>query len=332
MAMAPSSVPAGLVPRLRAAGCVFAEEEAALLVDAAADAARPRAAGRPTGQRVPLEHAARLGRVLRAADRRRADGLRAAETHRAPGSAGARGPAPRRRGGGPRLRQRSHRSRALAAHRALEVHAVDIDPAAVACARRNLPPDRVLRGRPLRRAPRSAARAVALVAANAPYVPTDAIATMPAEARDHEARVALDGGDDGLTVQRRVIAGAPDWLAPGRSVSWSRPARPRRPAPARRCATPDSSPRSARTPSGTPPWRWVGSPDLHQQWYSGLNPPPLDFAHRGQPRYGDGLHPHVRRSPGGGWLRSGAVALSPVDMDSQPGGLTRCRGSPRSVR
>jgi release factor glutamine methyltransferase len=38
---------------------------------------------------------------------------------------------------------------------------------------------------------------------------------MPPEARDHEARAALDGGDDGLDVQRRVAAGAPDWLAPG---------------------------------------------------------------------------------------------------------------------
>jgi release factor glutamine methyltransferase len=27
--------------------------------------------------------------------------------------------------------------------------------------------------------------------------------------------IALDGGPDGLDVQRRVIAGAPDWLAPG---------------------------------------------------------------------------------------------------------------------
>jgi release factor glutamine methyltransferase len=54
-----------------------------------------------------------------------------------------------------------------------------------------------------------------LVAANAPYVPTAAIATMPPEARDHEARTALDGGADGLDVQRRVISGAPAWLAEG---------------------------------------------------------------------------------------------------------------------
>jgi release factor glutamine methyltransferase len=38
---------------------------------------------------------------------------------------------------------------------------------------------------------------------------------MPPEARDHEHRIALDGGDDGLDVQRRVVAEAPGWLAPG---------------------------------------------------------------------------------------------------------------------
>ena len=56
---------------------------------------------------------------------------------------------------------------------------------------------------------------VDLLVVNAPYVPTDAIATMPPEARDHEPRVALDGGADGLDVQRRVAADAPAWLRPG---------------------------------------------------------------------------------------------------------------------
>jgi release factor glutamine methyltransferase len=59
---------------------------------------------------------------------------------------------------------------------------------------------------------------VDVLVANAPYVPTDAIGSMPPEARDHEARVALDGGADGLDVQRRVAAGAPAWLAPGGSL------------------------------------------------------------------------------------------------------------------
>jgi release factor glutamine methyltransferase len=59
---------------------------------------------------------------------------------------------------------------------------------------------------------------VAVVVANAPYVPTAAIADLPREARDHEHHVALDGGPDGLAVQRRVVAGAPGWLRPGGHV------------------------------------------------------------------------------------------------------------------
>ncbi len=97
------------------------------------------------------------------------------------------------------------------------LHASDVDPAAVACAARNvaavggtayagdlfdpLPPG--LRGR------------VDLLLANVPYVPTAEIPLLPHEARDHEAHVALDGGGDGLDVLRRVAAEAPAWLAPG---------------------------------------------------------------------------------------------------------------------
>jgi release factor glutamine methyltransferase len=100
----------------------------------------------------------------------------------------------------------------------IEVYAVDVDPAAVACARRNLPPDRVLEGDLYDAMPAVLRGAVDVVVANAPYVPTDAIALMPREARDHEHRVALDGGPDGLAVQRRVIAGAPAWLRAGGHV------------------------------------------------------------------------------------------------------------------
>jgi release factor glutamine methyltransferase len=102
----------------------------------------------------------------------------------------------------------------------IELHAADLDPAALACARRNvgtvggqvhagdlfdaLPPR--LRGR------------VDVLLANVPYVPSGGIATMPREARDHEPRTALDGGRDGLDVARRVVAGAPAWLSPGGSL------------------------------------------------------------------------------------------------------------------
>jgi len=54
-----------------------------------------------------------------------------------------------------------------------------------------------------------------IVLCNTPYVPTDAIRLMPPEARLYEPRVTLDGGADGLDVQRRVAASARDWLAPG---------------------------------------------------------------------------------------------------------------------
>jgi release factor glutamine methyltransferase len=96
-----------------------------------------------------------------------------------------------------------------------EVHAADSDPVAVACARRNLPSERVHEGDLYAALPAELAGEVDLVVANAPYVPTDAIATMPRDARDHEHLIALDGGLDGLDVLRRVAAGAPAWLRRG---------------------------------------------------------------------------------------------------------------------
>ena len=101
-----------------------------------------------------------------------------------------------------------------------ELHAADVDPAAVRCAERNL--DRSAAGStpatstdPL---PAALRGRVDVIVANAPYVPTEAIALMPPEARDHEPRLALDGGPDGVDVHRRVAAGAPGWLAPGGSL------------------------------------------------------------------------------------------------------------------
>lgn len=63
--------------------------------------------------------------------------------------------------------------------------------------------------------PNSLRARVDLLLANAPYVPTSEIDLMPPEAREHEHAIALDGGVDGLDLHRRVIAGAPTWLAPG---------------------------------------------------------------------------------------------------------------------
>lgn len=99
----------------------------------------------------------------------------------------------------------------------VELHAADLDPAAVACARRNVEPagGHVHAGDLFGALPAGLTGRIGVLICNAPYVPTSEIAFMPAEARDHEALIALDGGTDGLAVLRRVAAAAPAWLAPG---------------------------------------------------------------------------------------------------------------------
>ncbi|MEM7808453.1 MAG: peptide chain release factor N(5)-glutamine methyltransferase [Planctomycetota bacterium] len=54
-----------------------------------------------------------------------------------------------------------------------------------------------------------------VIASNPPYIPTSAIASLDANVRDYEPHVALDGGDDGLDVLRRLLAGSSDRLRPG---------------------------------------------------------------------------------------------------------------------
>jgi release factor glutamine methyltransferase len=210
----------GLAERLRAAGCVFAEEEARLLREAAGDGrdlaslAARRIAGEPLehllgwvdfgGLRLAVEPgvfvprgrtALLVGRALAAL----AGVPRAVVVDLCCGC-GAVGAA------------------LLAARPDLDLHAADVDPVAVHCARRNLPPGRVHQGNLYTALPAHLRGRVDVLVANAPYVPTDAIDLMPPEARDHEPRAALDGGGDGLAVLRRVVAGAPGWLAAGGSL------------------------------------------------------------------------------------------------------------------
>ena len=54
---------------------------------------------------------------------------------------------------------------------------------------------------------------VQIIAANLPYVTTAQWESSPPEIHDHEPRVALDGGQDGLDVIRRLLAQAPARLA-----------------------------------------------------------------------------------------------------------------------
>lgn len=101
----------------------------------------------------------------------------------------------------------------------VDLHATDLDPAAVLCARRNLPAGASLYvgdlDEPL---PRRLRGRVDVLVANTPYVPSGEVGRLPPEARLHEPRPALDGGADGLDVARRVVEAAPRWLAPGGSV------------------------------------------------------------------------------------------------------------------
>jgi release factor glutamine methyltransferase len=98
----------------------------------------------------------------------------------------------------------------------IELYAADIDPAAVRSARRNIrPPGQVFEGDLFDAIPRRLRGRFDVITANAPYVPTDAIALMPPEARLYEASVALDGGEDGLDLHRRITASVAEWLVPG---------------------------------------------------------------------------------------------------------------------
>ena len=217
-AAAPAEAEAAVVARLRAAGCVFAEEEARLLTAEAPTPARLDELVRRRVAGEPLEHL--LGWAgfcgLRVAvapgvfvPRRRSELLVREAAALAP---------PR-----PVVVDLCCGSGAVAAALTAvlgeaEVHASDVDPAAVACARRNLPAASVHIGDLFAALPPGLRGRVDVLVANVPYVPSDAVALMPPEARDHEPRTALDGGPDGTDLQRRVAAGARDWLAPGGSL------------------------------------------------------------------------------------------------------------------
>ena len=51
-----------------------------------------------------------------------------------------------------------------------------------------------------------------------PYIPTADIEALQTEVKDHEPRLALDGGADGLDFYRRIAKDAPKCLARGGMV------------------------------------------------------------------------------------------------------------------
>jgi release factor glutamine methyltransferase len=206
-----------LIERLRAVGCVYAEDEATVLAQATPDPQRleqlirRREAGQPLeqvvgwvdfgglrlavgpGVFVPRQRSLLLARIC----------TRLARAQEAPvlleACAGAAPIA----------------STVARAVPGLETHASDIDLNAVRYARRNLTLDaRVHHGHLLDATPAALRRRVTLLVAVPPYVPLAAAALLPREAREHEPARALFGGHDGLDHVRELINTARPWLAP----------------------------------------------------------------------------------------------------------------------
>ncbi|GAA3532795.1 methylase [Aeromicrobium flavum] len=205
-----------IVARLRAAGCVFAEREAAFVRRHLSDPGDIERAveARVTG--MPLEHAVGVaefaGLVVAVADgvfvpRRRAEVMaEVASTHRPD----ARVVVDLGCGCGALAAALSTRLPGA------EVHGVDVDPASVVVARVNgrrfgfhahhgswwdgLPSS--LRGR------------VDLAVGYLPHVPTDRVDQIHADFRAHEPRHMVDGGATGLDHLRAVAAPLTDWLSP----------------------------------------------------------------------------------------------------------------------
>jgi release factor glutamine methyltransferase len=208
-----------VVARLRRAGCVFAEDEAELLrAEAGADADR---LARLIEQRVsgyPLEHV--LGWVRFCGLRIRL--LAGVFVPRRRTELLARTAAELLAGGEVAVDVCCGSGAVAAAVQdavpQARVWACDLDQRAVICAGLNLAAERVRGGDLFAGLPVSLRGGVRVITANAPYVPSDAVGLMPPEAREYEPRTALDGGGDGLGVQRRVAAEAGAWLAPGGSV------------------------------------------------------------------------------------------------------------------
>ena len=203
-----------VVAQLRAAGCVWAEDEAAVLGAAFAPQDLPAAVARRCGGE-PLEH------VVGWAD---FAGVRVQV--RPPVFVPRPGASPL-----VDLTLRELRGRdsavvvdvgcgtgalalaiAAAAPGGTTLLATDIDPTAVACARDN--GLSVHRGNWLDALPARWLGCVDVAVAHLPYVPTGALGEVARDYRDGEALIALHGGADGLDPLREVLPQLAQWLSP----------------------------------------------------------------------------------------------------------------------
>lgn len=205
-----------LVERLRAAGCVFAEDEAAVLREAAALGgdldvlAHARVAGMPlehvvgwadfAGVRVPVDPGVFVPRprselLVEVVTASLTPGDLLIDVCCGSGAIAA----------------------AVAARVPIRIVATDSDRAAAFNATRTLAEldARVYEGDLFDGLPIGIREHAAVIAVVAPYVPSEAIPFLPREARDFESLNSLDGGPDGLRLVRRIVSEAPGWLQPG---------------------------------------------------------------------------------------------------------------------
>lgn len=101
---------------------------------------------------------------------------------------------------------------------AAEIHASDISEAALRVARENAARHGVAERMHFHQGDGFAAVPAGmrfdLLVSNPPYIPGGEIAALQPEVRDHDPRLALDGGTDGLDFYRRFVAEAPAFLQP----------------------------------------------------------------------------------------------------------------------
>ncbi|MFE5670343.1 hypothetical protein ACFQ58_01915 [Agromyces sp. NPDC056523] len=208
---------AAIAARLRASGCVFAEEEAGILLEDGVSAAelerrvRRREAGEPLeqvvgwvrfgsmrlsvgpGVFVPRQRTLRLARAaVRVAREQERPVVLEPFCGVAPLAASV-----------------------AAAVTESEIHVADIDPAALEHARRNLPAGagvHVSDG--LDGLPTALHGRVTLVAAVPPYIPSTEHRLVPREALEHEPEAALFAGPEGLEYVGALIDELGGWLAP----------------------------------------------------------------------------------------------------------------------
>lgn len=204
-----------LVGRLAAAGCIAADEEAEMLLEAAGgdpDRLAPMVARRESGEpvewivgwapfcglRVQVHRGVYVPRaqtevLARAAAAGVEPGMTAVDLATGSGAVAL-----------------------VLARAGATVVATELDPMAAACARAN--GVTLFEGDLDEAVPADLEGRVDVLTANVPYVPSGSIPLLPRDVRDHEPRLALDGGSDGLDLVRRVVELAPRWLRPGTGV------------------------------------------------------------------------------------------------------------------